>query len=129
MGMKGIITLCGSTKFKEQFEQVQKDLTLADYIVLTVGCFYHTFPKELEAVIETHKEQLDRLHKEKIALAQAVVIIDVDGYIGKSTSSELEYALSLNKEIYVWEDLEYPKYSGIVYHQIWRDLIDQLGGK
>jgi len=106
--MKGIITLCGSTKFKEQFEEVQKELTLADYIVLTVGCYYHTFPKELEEIVEKHKEQLDRLHKEKIALAEAIVVIDVDGYVGKSTDSEIRYACSLSKDVYWYDEMRHP---------------------
>ena len=47
----------------------------------------------------------DKVHKEKIKLAVAILVVDVDKYIGKSTRSEIEYAKSLNKEIIYYSDL------------------------
>lgn len=41
------------------------------------------------------------MHKEKIKLADAILVVDVDKYIGKSTKNEIEYAKSLNKEIMI----------------------------
>ena len=92
-----IITLCGSTKFKEEFLEEQKRLTLEGNIVISVGLFGHSGDDEVWA--EGTKEMLDEMHKRKIDLADEIFIINVDGYIGSSTKSEIEYAKSTNKPV------------------------------
>ena len=92
-----IITLCGSTKFKDDFIKAQKELTLRGNIVISVGLFGHSGDEE--AWEGSNKEMLDRMHKEKIRMADAIYVINKDGYIGKSTKSEIEFARSLGKEI------------------------------
>ena len=89
-----IITLCGSTRFKEEFMQVQKMLTLQGYIVISVGLFGHADGENLDFAT---KVMLDDMHKRKIDLADEIYVINVGGYIGESTSSEIEYALSTSK--------------------------------
>lgn len=104
--MKGIITLCGSTKFKEQFEKVNRRLTWSGWVVLSVGSFHHSEKdRSVAAEIIARKAKLDVLHKEKIAMSQAIVVVNVKGYIGKSTKSEVAYARELGKKVY-WYDLE-----------------------
>ena len=49
---------------------------------------------------------IDKMHKEKIRLADAILVVNVDGYIGSSTKSEIELAKSLNKEILYYTDLK-----------------------
>jgi hypothetical protein len=49
---------------------------------------------------------LDKMHKERIKLADAILVVNVGGYIGNSTYNEIEYAKSLNKEILYYTDLE-----------------------
>jgi len=99
--MKGIICLCGSTKFKKEYNAVNYVLTLKDYIVLSVGSFLHS---DSDSIIKNdiikHKEQLDRLHKEKIDVADSVFIIDVDRYLGDSTKLEIKYAEKKGKKFY-----------------------------
>lgn len=104
---KGIITLCGSTRFYKLFDEINYKLTLADYIVLSIGC--HTNHDACLGVgeIVDAKQMLDRLHKEKIMHSDAVVILDKDGYIGESTQSELKYAIQLGKPIYYYNDGTY----------------------
>ena len=100
--MKGIITLCGSTRFKKEFNEVNMQLTLSDWVVLSVGAFFHS-DKELEeqgVIGPKEKIQLDRLHKEKIAISQAIVVINVGDYVGESTLSEIAYARKLGKKVY-----------------------------
>ena len=92
-----VITLCGSTKFKEAFEQVQKDLTLQGNIVISVGLFGHSGDNEVW--IEGTKEMLDDMHKRKIDMANEIFVINKGGYIGSSTKSEIEYAKSTGKNI------------------------------
>ena len=92
-----VITLCGSTRFKEQFLRVQKDLTLKGWIVISVGLFGHSGDDEVWT--EGTKEMLDDMHKRKIDMAEAIFVINVGGYIGSSTRSEIEYAKSKGKNV------------------------------
>jgi hypothetical protein len=98
IGKFKIITLCGSTKFKEQFLSEQKRLTLEGKIVISVGLFGHSGDDEVWN--ENTKEMLDEMHKRKIDLADEILVINVDGYIGSSTKSEIEYAKMTNKPIH-----------------------------
>ena len=97
-----VITLCGSTKFKEEFLEVQKQLTLQGNIVISVGLFGHSGDNEVWT--EGMKEMLDDMHKRKIDMADEIFVINVNGYIGKSTKSEIEYAKQLNKKIKYLEE-------------------------
>ena len=92
-----IITLCGSTKFKDKFIEIQKKLTLEGKIVISVGCFGHSGDDEVWN--DNTKEMLDNMHKAKIDLADEIFVINVDNYIGESTKSEIAYALRNNKPI------------------------------
>lgn len=92
-----IITLCGSTKFKDEFIAQQKRLTLEGNIVISVGMFGHSGDKEVWT--EGVKEMLDDMHLRKIDLADEIFVIDVNGYIGSSTKSEIEYAGKTGKLI------------------------------
>ena len=92
-----VITLCGSTKFKDEFLQVQKDLTLKGNIVISVGLFGHSGDNEVWT--EGTKEMLDDMHKRKIDMSDEIFVINVNGYIGESTKSEIEYALKTNKKV------------------------------
>ena len=91
-----VITLCGSTKYKEEFLKVQKDLTLKGNIVLSVGLFSHS---EEDILSQETKEMLNDIHKRKIDMSDEIFVINVNGYIGESTKSEIEYALKTNKKI------------------------------
>lgn len=84
-----IITLCGSTRFKSEFERVNMELTLEGNVVISVGVFAHADGIE---VAEQQKEQLDKIHLQKIDMADELFIVNVDGYIGSSTKNEIEYA-------------------------------------
>ena len=97
-----IITLCGSTRFKEEFLQKQKELTLKGYIVLSVGLFGHSGDEEVWD--EGNKQLLDDLHKAKIEMSSAIYVINKNGYIGESTKSEIEWAQQLGKKIYYLEE-------------------------
>ena len=89
-----IITLCGSIKFKDEFMKVQEKLTLEGNIVLTPN-FFNNIKKE--DIDEKTKEMLDEMHKQKIDISDEIYVINVSGYIGESTKSEIEYAKSKGK--------------------------------
>ena len=90
IGKYKVITLCGSTRFKDEFLEMQKKLTLDGNIVISVGLFGHSGDSEVWD--ENIKEMLDDMHKRKIDMADEIFVINVGGYIGSSTRSEIEYA-------------------------------------
>ena len=91
-----IITLCGSTKFKDDFIREQKRLTLEGNIVISVGLFGHSGDDEVWT--DNVKEMLDDMHKRKIDMADEIFVINKGGYIGSSTKSEIEYATKTGKK-------------------------------
>ena len=97
VGRFPVITLCGSTRFKEQFLEAQKRRTLEGNIVISVGLFGHSGDDEVWT--PGTKEMLDNMHKRKIDMADAIYVINVGGYIGSSTRSEIEYAEKHGKTI------------------------------
>ena len=97
VGKYPVITLCGSTRFKEQFLEVQKRLTLEGNIVISVGLFGHSGDDEVWT--EGTKAMLDDMHKRKIDMADEIFVINVNGYIGDSTRSEIDYALKHGKSV------------------------------
>lgn len=100
-----VVTLCGSTRFKDEFVRAAREETLAGKIVLSVGLFGHEEGLDMDG--ET-KEMLDRLHFEKIKLSDEVLILNKGGYIGKSTRRELNFARALGKKIRFLEPVQYP---------------------
>ena len=104
IGKYPVITLCGSTHFKDAFMEAQKRLTLEGNIVISVGLFGHSGDDEVWT--PGTKEMLDNMHKRKIDMADAIYVINVGGYIGESTKSEIEYALRNGKKVYYLESVE-----------------------
>ncbi len=103
-GKYKVITLCGSTRFKEEFLEAQKRLTLKGNIVISVGLFGHSGDNEVwegmdEDTLTQTKIMLDDMHKRKIDMADGIYVINVGGYIGESTKSEIAYAKSKNKSV------------------------------
>ena len=103
VGKYKVITLCGSTKFKEQYLEAQKRLTLDGNIVISVGLFGHSGDDEVWT--EGTKSMLDDMHKRKIDMADEIFVINVGGYIGSSTKSEIAYAQSTGKVVRYLEEM------------------------
>ena len=104
VGNYKVITLCGSTRFKNEFMETQKKLTLAGNIVISVGLFGHSGDNEVwegmsEDTLTETKIMLDDMHKRKIDMADEIFVINVGGYIGESTKSEIEYAKATGKKV------------------------------
>ena len=92
-----IVTLCGSTKFKDEFIKVAKDLTLDGMIVLTCCLFAQSGDKE--ALNLDTKGMLDIMHDQKIDMSDCIYVINPGGYIGESTAREIIYAQMHDKKI------------------------------
>lgn len=101
MPRRTIVCLCGSTRFAEAFRKANFQETLKGHIVLTVGSMMHT-DKDLEISPE-QKVDLDRLHLDKIDLADEVLVLNVNDYVGASTKREVWYAQRQRRGIRMWE--------------------------
>jgi len=97
-----IVCLCGSTRFMEAFRLANLHETLLGNVVLTVGC--DTKSDDQLQLSPESKARLDELHKQKIALADEIFILNVNGYIGESTQSEIEFAKRAGKTIRYLEE-------------------------
>ncbi len=95
-----VVTLCGSTRFKKEFEEVNARLTLEGNVVISVGVFGHADGIELS---EEQKQQLDEIHFRKIDMADEIFVINVGGYIGASTSREIAYAQEKRKIVHYFD--------------------------
>ena len=96
-GKYKVITLCGSTHFKDDFFRVQKELTLDGNIVISVGLFGHS--GDDEAWTLGTKEMLDDMHLSKIDMADEIFVVNPGGYVGESTAREIGYALLRGKTV------------------------------
>lgn len=96
-----IVCLCGSTKFKKDFEEANKRETLNGNVVLSVGCFMHSDSVPITA---EQKADLDKLHLDKVEMADEVLVINVGGYVGESTRGEIAHAERLGKPIRYLEE-------------------------
>ncbi len=97
-----IITLCGSYKHKKEMSEVAETLTLAGNCVLAPNQLTR---QSKDDYTEEEARMIDLMHKEKIKLSDAILVVNVGGYIGKSTQSEIELAEMLGKEILYYTDL------------------------
>ena len=111
VGKYKVVTLCGSTRFKDEFMKAQKDLTLKGFIVISVGLYGHSGDAEVwenmdEGTLTATKEMLDDMHKRKIDMADEIFVVNVGGYIGDSTKSEIKYAHEHGKKVSYLEKID-----------------------
>lgn len=97
-----IVTLCGSARFEDHFKTWNEALTMAGHTVFTLT----RYPSEKGAKLwytDAQKLALDEAHKRKINASEAVLVLNVFGYMGPSTLSEVEHARSRGKKLYALE--------------------------
>ncbi len=115
-----VVCLCGSTRFYDAFQRANYDLTMNGEIVLSVGFAGRLDrqrvtvdgcqgPQEVEVLVARagqevgctpgQKVALDDLHKRKIDAADYVLVLNVGGYVGDSTRSEIEYAERIGRPV------------------------------
>ena len=111
------ITLCGSTKFKQQFEEANARLTMEGNVVISVGVFGHANQVEFS---EGQKEQLDKIHLQKIDMADEIFVINVCGYIGESTRREIKYAQEKGIPVKYLEELAEWNYKMFINDIYWK---------
>ena len=94
-----VVTLCGSTKFKAEFERANLKESLGGKIVHSVCGFMHA---DNLSITKAQKEELDELHLAKIDMSDEILVIAPGGYVGESTKQEIEYAKITLKGIRYW---------------------------
>ena len=98
-----IICLCGSTRFTDEMLVKQWELTKQGYIVLTwcalPSWYFEGEDKTHIGDQESVNKIVDEVHKRKIDISDEIFVLNIDGYIGESTRSEIEYAKRKKKEI------------------------------
>jgi dienelactone hydrolase len=102
------ITLCGSTRFKDNFHEVNHKLAIAGHTVYSLSLFGReakdTDKGDAPLVSEEEKITLDLVHLDKILNSEAIFVVNVGGYIGFSTRREIQWARMQNKDVYWLED-------------------------
>lgn len=97
------ITLCGSARFESHFKIWNEVLSLAGHTVYSLA----VYPSDKRGIkvwyTDEEKETLDRVHKQKIENSDAAFILNVFGYVGPSTLSEIEFAVKHQKQLYAIE--------------------------
>lgn len=96
MQEENVVCICGSTRFKSKMMDVAERMTMEGWVVLMPNVFGHADDIDLS---EEDKEKLDELHKVKIRMADRVVVVNPDGYIGESTSEEIKFAEDIGRPV------------------------------
>lgn len=99
-----IITVCGSLRFYKEMMDITEKMELEGNCMLVP--IYNPSKSSKDDFTEEEALMLDKMHKERIKLADAILVVNVDGYIGNSTSKEIEFAKALNKEIMYYTDFK-----------------------
>lgn len=95
------ITICGSTRFKDQILEVAEGLTLDGHIVMVPTVFRHDDPN----LTTEMRIRLENQHREMINKSDAIFVVNVDKYIGEATYSMVDWATRMKKEIYFLEEI------------------------
>ncbi len=98
-----IITVCGSLRFVKEMMEITEKMELQGNCMLVP--IYNPSRPDKDSFTEEEGLMLDKMHKERIKLADAILVVNIDGYIGNSTKNEIEFAKSLNKEVIYYTDL------------------------
>jgi len=104
-----VVCICGSTRFYDAWQKAIYDETMKGNITLQVGFYHHADPLSHGQEVGCSPEQkimLDELHKRKIDLADEIFVLNVNGYIGDSTRSEIRYARDHGKLIRFLEPVD-----------------------
>jgi hypothetical protein len=120
-----IVTLIGSSRFKENHQRAQREETLLGKIVIPMGMYGHLEGLDQDGSI---KAMLDVLHRRKIDMSDEVFLVNPGGYVGPSTLSELLYASQAGKRIFVMYGAVYHFSPSVPEHHLpfWEDFLENL---
>lgn len=92
-----VVTLCGSTRFKEEFHEVAEEFTKHGFVVLYPSCYNRDDDND-----PALKDTLVSVHKQMIGMSDAIIVINKNDYIGESTKSEIAFTESLGKKVVLY---------------------------
>lgn len=93
-----VITICGSTRFRDELVTAVGELTHAGWLVFPVGV-----TDKSRVIDDQTKVLLNDIHQQKIRMSDAIYVVNKDGYIGKSTADEIRYATLWSRTVYYME--------------------------
>lgn len=97
-----VITICGSMKYKKEMMEIGEKLGLKGNCILTP---LFTTKQNKDEYTKEDIENLKLAHFKRIELSDTILVVNVDGYIGESTTLEMNHAKALGKEIIYYTDL------------------------
>lgn len=90
-----VITICGSMRYQKEMMKIAEDLELKKGYAV-IQCVYNVNGEKYEGI---DASILDKIHRKKIDISDAIYVVNIDGYIGSSTKKEIEYATNSGKEV------------------------------
>ena len=97
-----VITICGSMRYSKEMMKISEELELKKGYAV-IQCVYNVDGLKYEGI---DASILDKIHRKKIDISDAIYVVNIDGYIGNSTKKEIEYALNSGKEVIDHEPIE-----------------------
>jgi len=96
-----VITICGSMRYSKEMMKISEELELKKGYAV-IQCVYNVDGLKHEGV---DASILDKIHRKKIDISDAIYVVNIDGYIGNSTKKEIEYAINNDKEVMYHETI------------------------
>ncbi len=90
-----VITICGSMRYSKEMMKIAEELELKKGYAV-IQCVYNIDGQRYEGV---DASILDKIHRKKIDISDAIYVVNIDRYIGNSTKNEIEYAINNGKEV------------------------------
>lgn len=97
-----VITICGSMRYSKEMMKIAEELELKEGYAV-IQCVYNIDGQRYEGV---DASILDKIHRRKIDISDAIYVVNIDGYIGNSTRKEIEYAKNNGKEVIYHEKVD-----------------------
>ena len=97
-----VITICGIMRYSKQMIKIAEELELKKGYAV-IQCVYNIDGQKYEGV---DASILDKIHRKKIDISDAIYVVNIDGYIGNSTKNEIEYAKNNGKKVIYHEKID-----------------------
>lgn len=96
-----VITICGSMRYAKEMMKIAEELELKNGYAV-IQCVYNVNGLKYEGL---DASILDKIHRKKIDISDAIYVVNIQGYIGNSTKKEIEYAINTGKEVIYHEPI------------------------
>lgn len=90
-----VVTICGSMRYSKEMIKISEELEIKQGYAV-IQCVYSVEGLKCEGV---DASMLAKIHRRKIDISDGIYVVNIDGYIGKSTRNEIEYAIKNGKDV------------------------------